>query len=75
RVAYVRVAAPLSEAEEERLAANLSRIYGVEVSLKVTVDPEVLGGASVQIGHDLYDGTILRRLNQARSALAGGAGR
>ncbi len=69
RVAYVRVAAPLSDADEQRLAANLSRIYGQEVSLKVSVEPEVLGGVSVQIGHDLYDGTTLRRLHQARTAL------
>jgi F-type H+-transporting ATPase subunit delta len=33
----------------------------------------VLGGVSVQIGHDLYDGTILRRLNQTRTALVGRA--
>ncbi|MGH3715890.1 MAG: F0F1 ATP synthase subunit delta, partial [Micromonosporaceae bacterium] len=71
RVAYVTVAAPLSEAEEERLAANLSRIYGEQVSLKFNVRPEVLGGVSVQIGHDLYDGTTLRRLNQVRGALIG----
>jgi len=71
RVAYVRVAAPLSDDEEERLAANLSRIYGQQVSLKVSVEPDLLGGASVQIGHDLYDGTVLRRLNQARSGLLG----
>jgi F-type H+-transporting ATPase subunit delta len=71
RVAYVRVAAPLSDAEEERLAATLGRIYGQQVSLKVSVEPELLGGASVQIGHDLYDGTVLRRLNQARGGLLG----
>jgi F-type H+-transporting ATPase subunit delta len=71
RVAYVRVAAPLSDAEEERLAAQLGRIYGQQVSLKVSVEPELLGGVSVQIGHDLYDGTVLRRLNQARGGMLG----
>ena len=71
RVAYVTVAAPLSPEQEERLAGNLGRIYGGAISLKISVQPEVLGGISVQIGDDLYDGTILRRLNQARTALAG----
>ena len=71
RVAYVTVASPLSEADEERLTATLARIYGQQVSLKVAVVPEVLGGISIQIGHDLYDGTVLRRLNQARTALTG----
>jgi F-type H+-transporting ATPase subunit delta len=52
------------------LAATLSRIYGREVSLKVSVVSEVLGGISVRVGHELYDGTILRRLTDARAALA-----
>ena len=34
----------------------------------MTVDPEVLGGASVRVGSDLYDGTVLRRLNETRNA-------
>ncbi|MER7460913.1 F0F1 ATP synthase subunit delta [Micromonospora sp. NPDC126480] len=70
QVAYVTVAAPLSEEEERRLGASLSAIYGREVSVKQTVDPEVLGGVSVQVGSDLYDGTVLRRLNETRNALA-----
>jgi F-type H+-transporting ATPase subunit delta len=69
-VAYVTVAKPLSEADEQALAAKLSDIYGREVSLKMDVDPSVIGGVSVRIGPDLYDGTILRRLNQAKQAFA-----
>lgn len=70
QVAYVTVAAPLSEEEERRLGASLSAIYGREVSVKQTVDPDVLGGVSVRVGSDLYDGTVLRRLNETRNALA-----
>lgn len=69
-VAYVTVAKPLTDADEQALAAKLSDIYGREVSLKVDVDPSVIGGVSVRIGSDLYDGTILRRLNQAKQAFA-----
>ena len=49
---------------------RLSEMYGREVSVKQTVDPEVLGGVSVRVGSDLYDGTVLRRLNETRNALA-----
>lgn len=70
QVAYVTVAAPLGEEEERRLGASLSAIYGREVSVKQSVDPEVLGGVSVRVGSDLYDGTVLRRLNETRNALA-----
>ncbi|MEU7999764.1 F0F1 ATP synthase subunit delta [Catellatospora sp. NPDC049111] len=70
QVAYVTVAQPLTEAEESRLASSLSAIYGRQVSVKVTVDPAVLGGLSVQVGSDLYDGTIARRLAAVRNAFA-----
>lgn len=71
-VAYVTVATPLTEAEEQRLGAALAARYGRDVSVKTTVDPQVLGGARVQIGADVYDGTIAQRLTQARNALAHG---
>jgi F-type H+-transporting ATPase subunit delta len=69
-VAYVTVAKPLDDAEEQRLTAKLSDIYGRPVSLKVSVDPHVIGGVSVRVGADLYDGTILRRLTEAKQAFA-----
>jgi len=69
-VAYVTVAKPLSDADEQALAAKLSGIYDRPVSLKVDVDPAVIGGVAVRVGSDLYDGTILRRLNAARQAFA-----
>lgn len=69
-VAYVTVAKVLVDEDEQRLADKLSELYGRQVSLKVDVDPEIIGGISVRVGSDLYDGTILRRLNEARQAFA-----
>jgi F-type H+-transporting ATPase subunit delta len=70
-VAYVTSAVALTDAEEERLSARLGAMYGREISLKVDVDPSVIGGVRVLIGADLYDGTVARRLAQTRKALAG----
>jgi F-type H+-transporting ATPase subunit delta len=70
QVAYVTVAKALTDSEEDRLSAKLTEIYGHQISLKVDVDPSIIGGISVQVGSDLYDGTILRRLNEARQAFA-----
>ena len=64
QIAYVTAAQPLSEADEQRLGARLSQMYGRQVDLKISIDPEVLGGLSVRVGHDLYDGTVLRRLHR-----------
>lgn len=69
-VAYVTVAKPITDAEESALGAKLAAIYGREVSLKVDVNPAIIGGVSVRVGSDLYDGTILRRLNAAKQAFA-----
>ncbi len=71
QVAYVTTATPLPEADEARLGARLKAMYGRDISLKITVDPSVLGGIRVLVGSDLYDGTTLRRLSEARQALAG----
>jgi F-type H+-transporting ATPase subunit delta len=69
QVAYVISAIPLTDEDEERLGGYLAERYGRHISVKVTVDPEIIGGLSVQIGSDLYDGTVLRRLTEARAAL------
>ena len=34
------------------------------------VDPRILGGVRVKVGADLYDGTVSRRLAEAKTALA-----
>ena len=70
-VAYVTTATALSDADEQRLAQRLGELYGREISLKVDVDPSIVGGVRVQVGSDLYDGTVVRRLDEARKALAG----
>ncbi|MEV4131417.1 F0F1 ATP synthase subunit delta [Dactylosporangium sp. NPDC049742] len=69
-VAYVTTAAPLTEADEQRLAGRLAELYGREVSLKIDVDPRIIGGVRVKVGSDLYDGTVSRRLAEAKTALA-----
>lgn len=70
-VATVRVARPLADAERERLAGVLARSYGHDVHLNVIVDPEVIGGIRVEIGHDVIDGTVSSRLDDAGRRLAG----
>jgi F-type H+-transporting ATPase subunit delta len=71
-IAYVTVASPLTDEQERRLGARLSELYRRAVEVKINIVPEVLGGVSVQVGHDLYDGTVARRLADARAALVSG---
>jgi F-type H+-transporting ATPase subunit delta len=68
-VAEVRSAVPLDEDQRARLRGALSAATGLEVDLKVLVDPSVVGGVVARVGDQVFDGTIRRRLEQAREQL------
>lgn len=70
-VAEVRVAAPISDGQRERLAEALSRSKGRPVDVKVIVDPSIMGGVVTTIGDEVIDGSVRRRLEQLRTSLAG----
>lgn len=69
-VALVHVARPLTDEQQERLRAALSRQVGREVDLQVIVDPTVLGGVRVQLGDEVIEGTVAGKLDRARRQLA-----
>ena len=68
-VAEVRSAIPLNEDQRRRLAEALSRATGKRVSVKVVVDPKVLGGLSAQVGDTVIDGTVRHRLEALKESL------
>jgi F-type H+-transporting ATPase subunit delta len=69
-IATVRVATALTESQRERLTAALSAIYGRGIQLNLVLDPEVVGGISVQIGDEFIDGTMSSRLADLKRRLA-----
>lgn len=68
-VADVRSAIPLDDDTQQRLAEALSRNTGQRVSVKVNVDPTILGGLIAQIGDTVIDGSVRRRLDQLKETL------
>jgi F-type H+-transporting ATPase subunit delta len=68
-VAEVRTAVQLSAGQRERLAQALSSATGKQVSLKVVVDPSVLGGIVAQVGDTVIDGSVRSRLDQLKQVL------
>ncbi|MGV1009433.1 MAG: F0F1 ATP synthase subunit delta [Dermatophilaceae bacterium] len=68
--ATVTSALELDAAQRDRLAAALSSLYERQVSLHAVVDPRVIGGLRVQIGDEVLDGTVLRKLEGARRHMA-----
>ena len=68
-VAEVRSAGELDAKRREKLAHALSKNLGLEVEVKVIVDPSVIGGVSVRVGDTVIDGTVRHRLDQLKERL------
>ena len=68
-VAEVRTAIPLDAKRRDSLAKALSDASGKDVELKVLVDPSVIGGVVAQVGNQVFDGSIKRKLELAREQL------
>ncbi|MDQ2756520.1 MAG: F0F1 ATP synthase subunit delta [Actinomycetota bacterium] len=67
--ATVTAAIALDDSQRERLVSVLTAHYGKTVHLNVVLDPRVVGGIRVQVGDEVVDGTILRRLDEVRRHL------
>lgn len=68
-VAEVRSAMPLDDDQRTRLAEALGKATGKKVSVKVIVDPAVLGGLVARVGDTVIDGSVRHRLTQLKAAL------
>jgi F-type H+-transporting ATPase subunit delta len=69
RVADVRSAAEMTEPQRLSLAAVLTRLTGSELSVRVGVEPDLLGGFVASIGDIVIDASLRHRLEQARGLL------
>jgi len=68
-LAEVTSAIPLEGDQERRLTEALTRRLKRSVSLKVTVDPSIMGGLIVRTGDTVIDGSVRSRLEQLKNQL------
>jgi F-type H+-transporting ATPase subunit delta len=68
-VAEVRSAVPLDEQQQRRLAEALGKATGKRVTVKVIVDPSVLGGLIARVGDTVIDGSVRHRLDQLKESV------
>ncbi|MCC6495175.1 MAG: F0F1 ATP synthase subunit delta [Propionibacteriaceae bacterium] len=68
-IAKVTVARDLTAAQRDRLQEALVRQLGRQVNLQVVVDPSVIGGARVQVGDEVIEGTVAGKLAAAEQQL------
>lgn len=70
-VAEVRSAIPLEDEVVERLAQALAKRIGNQVEVRVVVDESILGGLVARVGDTVIDGSVSKRLERLREAVAG----
>ncbi|MGH8213107.1 MAG: F0F1 ATP synthase subunit delta [Rhodanobacteraceae bacterium] len=66
----VRSAAKIDDVEVARLRDALKRRFDREIELEQTLDPSVIGGAVIDAGDTVIDGSVRGRLARLESALA-----
>jgi F-type H+-transporting ATPase subunit delta len=67
--ARITSAQPLSDPQRDEIVAALERRYGKKVEADLDVDPELLGGARVQVGDQVIHASVRDALAQMAAAL------
>ena len=64
RTARIESAVPLAEPQQAAIRANLARRYGDRLAFSFSQNPSLIGGLRVQVGSDVYDGSVEARLGE-----------
>jgi F-type H+-transporting ATPase subunit delta len=68
--AKITSATPLDEVELAKLRAALVKRLGSQVEISTAVDPDLIGGAIIDAGNVVIDGSLRNKLARLESALA-----
>ena len=69
-IADVRTAHDLDKSERAELEQTLARKVGRKVDLRLTTDPSLLGGFVAKIGSEIWDASVVGKINKFRTSLA-----
>lgn len=69
-MATVFTAVELTDTQQSRLIALLSKQAGHDVEVNVVVDPDIVGGLKVQYGDTVMDGALTTRATEIKRKLA-----
>src|ERR1700744_1310596 len=64
RAATVESATPLSAEQRNQVSSQLNGLYGAGLAIAFTETPALIGGLRIQVGSDLYDGSVKTRLEK-----------
>src|SRR5206468_9723039 len=69
RRARVETASELDSETGSKLVANLKKKYGNDLATEFFVNPQLLAGMRIQVGNDVWDGTVRGRLERLQQQL------
>ena len=67
--AEISTARDLSDQEKRELESQISQLTGKRIQAKYVIDSKLLGGAVVQLGSTIYDGSVHGQLQRLREEL------
>ncbi len=67
---HVRSAMAIDPAQQQQLVGALAKRFDRQVTLDVSLDPELIGGAIVEAGNVVIDGSVRGKLHRLRAELA-----
>jgi len=67
--ADVTTATPLGAEATEAIAASLASATGKQITMRVSVEPSLLGGVVARVGSTVYDGSVRTQLKKMRDQL------
>jgi len=68
RTVRVENAVATTPAQMASLQASLEKHYGAGLEVSYGVNPALIGGLRIQVGSDLYDGTVKTRLEKLQQS-------
>jgi len=68
RTARIESAMPLAPELEARVKSDLARVYGPGLNISFSQNAALIGGMRVQVGSDVYDGSVQSRLEELQQS-------
>lgn len=69
RSATIESASELAPEASASLVQNLRRKYGLDLTTKIVVNPDLLGGMRIRVGSDVWDSSVRNRLQRLQQQL------